>query len=89
MTVDDIGQEGGEVVGRWKEFHRQELAEFDWKSHGGLGLTTGSRFFFWFTICADRQLTKRAELYSNLSGDSIEPSPRREEGERVEERVLL
>ena len=37
MTVGDIGQEGGEVVGRWKEFHRQELAEFDWKSHGGLG----------------------------------------------------
>ena len=37
MTVDDIGQEGGEVVGRWKELHRQELAEFDWKSHGGLG----------------------------------------------------
>ena len=73
MAVGDIGQEGGEVVSRWKELHRQELAEFDWKSHGGLGLTTGSRFFFWFTICADRQLTKRAELYSNLSGDSIEP----------------
>ena len=37
MTVGDIGQEGGEVVSRWKESHRQELAEFDWKSHGGLG----------------------------------------------------
>ena len=32
VTVDDIGQEGGEVVGRWKELHRQELAEFDWKN---------------------------------------------------------
>ena len=40
MTLVDIGQEGGEVVGRWKELHRQELAEFDWKSHGGLARMT-------------------------------------------------